>query len=65
MIVTVVITPSAPVQLQQRRVGAAPHTATLRREQPLFAARGNVRANGRGGAAGDGDHAAGTVAAAL
>ena len=26
MIVTVVITPSAPVQLQQRRVGAAPHT---------------------------------------
>ena len=60
--------PSSPVQLQRRRPGGGALPAPLRRERPLLAARGDVRAGGRGGhgaAAGDGDHAADAVAAAL
>ena len=68
MIVAAVMTPSSPVQLQRRRPGGGALPAPLRRERPLLAARGDVRAAGRGGhggAAGDGDHAADAVAAAL
>ena len=68
MIVAAVMTPSSPVQLHRRRAGGGALPAPLRRERPLLAARGDVRAAGRGGhggAAGDGDHAADAVAAAL